>query len=74
MVRVAFIGACLLIAWEFIVFGLSVAAFVSGEGRVGGGLSGLLVQSMGMVRSTLHGLVPPVILLIVIEVYKGRRA
>ena len=73
LVKAAFIASCLLIAWELIAFCLSFAAIVLGQVEVGGGASGLLVQFVGIVRSALHGLVPPIILLIVIEIYRGRR-
>jgi len=73
LVKAAFIASCLLIAWELIAFCLSVAAIMLGQVEVGGAPSGILVQFIGMVRSGLHGLVPPVILLIVIEIYRGRR-
>lgn len=72
--KAAVVVAWLMIAVEIFVFGLGVLSLATGEIGIGGGAAGLLVQLVGTLRMSLQSLMPPVILLIVIEIYRSRSA
>ncbi len=72
LLKAAVIAAWIMIAMELVVFALGLASIAVGETTIGGGASGYLVTFFGMVRTVLHGLVLPAILLVAIEMYRTR--
>ena len=66
------IAAWLFIALELIILGLGFVSIAVGDTVVGGGPAGLLVQSVGLLRTALYGIVPLAILLIVIQIHQSQ--